>query len=73
MTNSCPKKETMDDYSSITVMVKFVTGAAALLEVEGDTQWVPLRLLEDDLSDGDIGETMDVGIKRWKLEELGWG
>lgn len=63
----------MDEYGSITALVKFVTGSAVLLEVEGATEWVPVSLLEDDLSDGDIGETMDVGVKRWKLEELGWG
>lgn len=63
----------MSDYGSITVLVKFVTGSAALLESGGDTQWIPLSLIEDELSDGDIGETMDVSIERWKLEELGWG
>ena len=63
----------MSDYGSITVLVKFVTGSAVLLEAEGDTQWIPLSLIEDEPSEGDVGETMDIGIKRWKLEELGWG
>ena len=58
----------------VDALVIKVTYAAALLEHEGDQQWVPLALIDRD--DLDIYEATDeeieIDIPDWKAGELGW-
>ena len=59
------------------VLVLKLTDKAALLEFEGEEEWVPrsAMIVEDDALDeaeGDPEMTIEVGIANWKAEQLGW-
>lgn len=58
--------------ASVTATIKRVTQGAVLLVVDGDEQWVPHSLIEQDIDKDCEGEEMDVDIATWKARELGW-
>lgn len=54
------------------VLVKHVTDAAALIEVDGEDHWVPLSLILDESVESDVRNAQDVEVKEWfcRREEI---
>lgn len=65
-----------DETESFEVTLRRVSRNAALLEHDGDEQWVPHSLIRGgdlDCEDVDnIDESGTVEIAAWKAEEMGW-
>jgi len=61
-----------DDYTDVVVKVVRLSSRAALLDFDGDSQWVPLSALGSGLAERHVGATLTVEIAAWKAEELGW-
>jgi len=61
-----------DDYTDVLVTVVRLSERAALLEVDGEQEWVPFSLLGGGLAERHVGQTLTVEIAAWKAEEMGW-
>lgn len=47
---------------------------AILLEYNGEEEWIPYSLIEDaeDVQNEAEGDTIQIGVADFKLEEIGW-
>lgn len=65
-----------DETVDLTVRLVKVSRSAALLDCDGEEEWVPHSLIRGgdlDCEDSDCeGNTGTVEIPQWKAEELGW-
>jgi hypothetical protein len=64
-----------EEYEDTAVTVLRVTPKAVRVDYEGNEAWVPLSLCDErtrELGAEDEGEEREIGIRLWKVEELGW-
>lgn len=58
------------------VVLVYKTPSAALVDYEGEEEWLPLSILPDDevetIAESTAGTELTVTVPLWKAQQLGW-